>query len=196
MPCGTAIGAAGAVPAVSNGVLSKFTHIPRRSGCPSGVRGTDPGFAAWAAAPIGAVVIASPFLVLGLLWYRAVELRYYAAHTRLAGLGFTMTVRGRNLFMFYLVNGLILGLSLGLLFPILVRRRVTFWTRFPLPFTRRTRPGASPITTLPLRSCGASNQSWVEASSADPGNCIGPMARRSRTMNAPWLWHSDRRCRS
>lgn len=65
-----------------------------------------------------------------LLWYRAGELRYWAAHTALAGIAFAMSVRGRDLFGFYLVNILILAVSLGILFPIVIRRRVTFWTRW------------------------------------------------------------------
>jgi hypothetical protein len=50
---GTAAGAAGAVPAVSNGVLSKLTHVPRRSGWPSGVRPTVHAFGVWAAEDAG-----------------------------------------------------------------------------------------------------------------------------------------------
>ena len=49
-PADAAAGAAGAVPAVSNGVLSKLTHVPRRSGWPSGVRGTVHALGVWAAA--------------------------------------------------------------------------------------------------------------------------------------------------
>jgi hypothetical protein len=62
VPCGTATGAVGAVPAVSNGVLSKLTHIPRKSGWPSGVRGTVQVFPDWAETGAGgraAIAIAS-----------------------------------------------------------------------------------------------------------------------------------------
>src|SRR5258708_8685772 len=49
--------------AVSNGVLSKLTHVPRRSGCPSGVRGAvhaplDVGV--WAAAGPAASTSTAP----------------------------------------------------------------------------------------------------------------------------------------
>lgn len=86
----------------------------------------------WALAPMGAVLLASPILLLAFLWYRAGELRYYAAQTTLAGVRFGMVVRGRDLFVFYLVNILIIAGSLGILFPIVIRRRVTFWTRWLL----------------------------------------------------------------
>jgi uncharacterized membrane protein YjgN (DUF898 family) len=75
-------------------------------------------------------LLAIPTLFLSLLWYRALEYRYYAAHTRLAELQFSMTLRGRDLFVFYLVNLLIIGFSLGILFPIVIRRRVSFWSRW------------------------------------------------------------------
>jgi uncharacterized membrane protein YjgN (DUF898 family) len=75
-------------------------------------------------------LLAVPTLFLSLLWYRAVEYRYYAAHTQLAEIKVAMSVRGRDLFVFYLVNILILVVSLGILFPVLIRRRVTFWSRW------------------------------------------------------------------
>ncbi len=75
-------------------------------------------------------LLAVPTLFLSMLWYRATEYRYYAAHTRVAELQFAMTLRGRDLFLFYLVNLLIIGFSLGILFPIVVRRRVSFWCRW------------------------------------------------------------------
>ena len=75
-------------------------------------------------------LLALPIAVPVLLWYRAAELRYFAAQTSIGGITIAMTVRGRNLFMFYLVNTLILGVSFGILFPIVVRRRVTFWARW------------------------------------------------------------------
>ncbi|MBI3514541.1 MAG: DUF898 domain-containing protein [Proteobacteria bacterium] len=75
-------------------------------------------------------LLAVPTLMLSILRYRAAEYRYVAAHTRLANLQFATTVRGRNLFAYYLVNGLILVLSLGILFPILIRRRIGFWCRW------------------------------------------------------------------
>lgn len=81
-------------------------------------------------APFGALLLAYLLLLPVLLWYRAAALRYYAAHTSLAGVRFAMTVRGRSLLGFYLMNGLILVVSLGILFPVLVRRRVTFWARW------------------------------------------------------------------
>src|SRR5581483_357757 len=75
-------------------------------------------------------LLAIPSLLLSLLWYRGYEYRYYAAHTRLADLQLAMTVRGRDLFVYYLVNLLIIGLSLGILFPIVIRRRIAFWCRW------------------------------------------------------------------
>jgi hypothetical protein len=75
-------------------------------------------------------LVAAPFLLLAFLWYRGAELRYYAAHTTIAGISIAMPVRGRDLFGFYLVNLLILAVSLGILFPIVIRRRITFWTRW------------------------------------------------------------------
>jgi uncharacterized membrane protein YjgN (DUF898 family) len=75
-------------------------------------------------------LLAGPTFFLSLLWYRALEYRYVAAHTRLADLQFAMTLRGRNLLGFYLVNLLIIGFSLGILFPLVVRRRITFWCRW------------------------------------------------------------------
>jgi uncharacterized membrane protein YjgN (DUF898 family) len=75
-------------------------------------------------------LLALPTLFLSMLWYRAVEYRYYAAHTRLADLQFAMTLRGRDLFLFSLINLLIIGVSLGILFPIVIRRRLDFWCRW------------------------------------------------------------------
>ena len=75
-------------------------------------------------------LLAVPTLLLSFLWYRALEYRYVAAHTRLAGLQFAMTLRGRDLFGFYVVNLLIIALSLGILFPLVVRRRIGFWCRW------------------------------------------------------------------
>jgi uncharacterized membrane protein YjgN (DUF898 family) len=84
----------------------------------------------WAVAPITVLVFAIPLTMLWFLRYRAAEMRYFADHTRLGDLRFSMTVRGRNLLGFYLMNGLILAVTLGIAFPILIRRRVTFWTRW------------------------------------------------------------------
>ncbi len=75
-------------------------------------------------------LLAIPTLMLSMLWYRALEYRYFAAHTRLDGVQFAMTVRGRDLFVFYLVNALIIVVSLGILFPMVIRRRVSFWCRW------------------------------------------------------------------
>jgi uncharacterized membrane protein YjgN (DUF898 family) len=75
-------------------------------------------------------LLAIPTLLISMLWYRALEYRYYADHTRLGDLRFTMTLRGRDLFVYYLVNLLIIVLSLGILFPIVLRRRVAFWCRW------------------------------------------------------------------
>jgi uncharacterized membrane protein YjgN (DUF898 family) len=75
-------------------------------------------------------LLAVPTALLSLLWYRAAEYRYVAEHTRLADIRFAMTVRGRDLFGYYLVNILIVVASLGILFPLVIRRRVDFWCRW------------------------------------------------------------------
>ena len=84
----------------------------------------------WTFAPLTALVIAALLTALPFMWYRAAEMRYYASHTRLGDLRFTLSVRGRNILGFYLMNALILAVTLGIAFPVLIRRRVTFWTRW------------------------------------------------------------------
>lgn len=70
-----------------------------------------------------------PTLGLSGLWYAGHQYRYFAAQTRLAGLQLGMTVRGRDLFGLYLANLLILGFSIGLLYPVVIRRNFNFWCR-------------------------------------------------------------------
>jgi len=79
---------------------------------------------------LAAWLLAIPTLLISLLWYRALEYRYYAAHTRLGDVQFATTLRGRDLFVYYLINLLIIVLSLGTLFPIVIRRRIAFWCRW------------------------------------------------------------------
>lgn len=49
-----------------------------------------------------------PSLFLSYVWYRAAELRYFAARTRAAGVGFEMTVRGRSFAVYALAHALVL----------------------------------------------------------------------------------------
>src|SRR5665213_1134092 len=79
MPGAVGIGApAGPEPTASNGVLSKFTHMPRRSGWPSGVRaGTNP-----LDCPInaGAVTTTSAASNANVIEIRDIEIRLVMPH--------------------------------------------------------------------------------------------------------------------
>jgi uncharacterized membrane protein YjgN (DUF898 family) len=74
--------------------------------------------------------LALPTLYLSMVWYNAQQYRYMAEHTRLGDVRFAMRLSGLDLFLFNLVNLLLLVVSLGLLFPLVIRRRLDFWCRW------------------------------------------------------------------
>ncbi|WP_119461968.1 DUF898 family protein [Rhodospirillaceae bacterium SYSU D60014] len=71
--------------------------------------------------------LALPTLFLSMFWFAARSYRYYASRLSVAGLRFAMPVTGLQVAWLQISNLLLLVVSLGLLYPVVVRRTLDFW---------------------------------------------------------------------
>ena len=74
-------------------------------------------------------LLAIPTLFLSMFWFAARSYRYYASRLSIAGLRFAMPVTGLQVAWLQIGNLLLLTISLGLLYPVIVRRVLNFWSR-------------------------------------------------------------------
>lgn len=72
-------------------------------------------------------LLALPTLFLSFVWYGARAARFYAQATRFQAMSFALPINGGQLFRLYAGNLALIVISLGLLYPMTIRRSMSFW---------------------------------------------------------------------